>query len=210
MGGAEWPKMRPDDFLTRSRLQLRKQLRKRSLHSVSAEWPPFTLQSTRIGWGAFNFLLLLGQIIFNLVARMSELDWHDTGCRRPDLVELDGFVSCKACGSIRDVVLEQPVVGDQDGTVSDDATTPPTGGSVVSGSAFDTATYVHSAIALESEIRLMELHPGDFDDDIRATIEAVDLKSIREEFDAISYTWADASGNATKTANILIVDGKIG
>lgn len=53
----------------------------------------------------------------------------------------------------------------------------------------------------EGQIRLLILDPGSFRDDIQCTIVHADFNNL-PQFDAISYTWADETGDATHCSQI--------
>jgi hypothetical protein len=61
------------------------------------------------------------------------------------------------------------------------------------------------AIRPSSEIRLLELAQGDFDDPLHCKLHVEHLLS-RPVYDAVSYTWADDSGSAEKVKTILVDD----
>lgn len=58
----------------------------------------------------------------------------------------------------------------------------------------------------ESAFRLLRLEPGKFEEVLRCHVQLSDLK-YRPTFNAISYTWADESGDDRKLSEILL-DGK--
>ncbi|KAI1495684.1 heterokaryon incompatibility protein-domain-containing protein [Biscogniauxia marginata] len=57
-----------------------------------------------------------------------------------------------------------------------------------------------------SEIRLLRLLPGTFDEDIQCEVIIQDL-SAKPEYEAISYSWADETGNSDKL-EIILISGK--
>jgi hypothetical protein len=68
-------------------------------------------------------------------------------------------------------------------------------------------TYIHDRIQEKREVRLLTIHPGDFDDPINGSLAKENLGHILPTYEAISYTWADESGDATKSKAIFL-DGK--
>ncbi|KAI0538667.1 HET-domain-containing protein [Xylaria digitata] len=97
------------------------------------------------------------------------MDWHDSSCRRLDLISYDGIDSCMRCGSF-------------------------------SGPA---TALLFLPILKQSDIRLLHLSPGVFEQDIRCEISVHDLSS-RPEYEAVSYTWADETGNDDLCKTILV------
>ncbi|KAF2025398.1 HET-domain-containing protein, partial [Setomelanomma holmii] len=49
------------------------------------------------------------------------------------------------------------------------------------------------------ETRIVNLFPGKLEDSVRCTFETVELSSVYEEYEAISYTWATEGGDDMKT-----------
>lgn len=62
------------------------------------------------------------------------------------------------------------------------------------------------ALPSESAFRLLRLEPGRFEEVLRCHVQLSDLRS-GPTFNAISYTWADESGDDQKLAEVLL-DGK--
>jgi hypothetical protein len=54
-------------------------------------------------------------------------------------------------------------------------------------------TFLYDPIPGKDSIRLLELHPGLWDDSIECTLSAIDLDSTSQPFEAISYAWGDAN-----------------
>ncbi|KAI1335974.1 hypothetical protein F5Y15DRAFT_221628 [Xylariaceae sp. FL0016] len=56
-----------------------------------------------------------------------------------------------------------------------------------------------------SQIRLLRIFPGNYEDPIRCnlTVEAIILRPL---YEAVSYTWADETGNDDKCGNIFLAD----
>jgi hypothetical protein len=54
-----------------------------------------------------------------------------------------------------------------------------------------------------SEIRILRILPGDFNDAVECEVFTAGLSSY-PEYDAISYTWADESGDASRCCSILV------
>lgn len=53
------------------------------------------------------------------------------------------------------------------------------------------------------KIRILELLPGDFDEPLRGNLRIEDLQ-FKPEFEALSYTWTDESGDASKSEIIFL------
>lgn len=114
--------------------------------------------------------------------------WHDDGgCSRLDLVESEGYATCLSCGSFRDS---------------------PAGEATLPSPAGVTQTYVYQPTRQRTEMRLFRLGPGEMDDPIRGDLVTIIVRGQDQEFqevyDAISYTWADEDGDATKCFHALI------
>jgi hypothetical protein len=54
-------------------------------------------------------------------------------------------------------------------------------------------------------IRLLILHPGDYDDEIECTLKTVSIKSSKKKYQAISYVWGDPNNTVDVTCNGLQV-----
>lgn len=63
--------------------------------------------------------------------------------------------------------------------------------------------YVYQPIRQRTEMRLFLLGPGDMEDPIRGNLVTINVDD-HNQYDAISYTWADENGDATKCFNALI------
>ncbi|KAI3337447.1 HET-domain-containing protein [Xylariaceae sp. AK1471] len=66
-----------------------------------------------------------------------------------------------------------------------------------------TPPVLHPSIKKQSDIRLLRLFPGYLDEDIKCEIFVQDLLS-RPEYEAISYTWADETGNTDPRETIFV------
>lgn len=73
------------------------------------------------------------------------------------------------------------------------------------GIASQREVYSYEPIRDAGEIQLLSLRPGRPGDMIHADIETVRIRGPRG-YDAISYTWADEDGDATKCCNLMIGD----
>ncbi|KAI0412591.1 HET-domain-containing protein [Xylaria grammica] len=67
-------------------------------------------------------------------------------------------------------------------------------------------TLLFPQISKQSDIRLLYLSPGEFEQDIQCTISVHDISS-RPEYEAISYTWADEDCN-DDLCNTIFVSGQ--
>lgn len=101
---------------------------------------------------------------------MVAMEWHDSSCRRLDLVSFGGTDTCLSCGSFGE------------------PTTPPK---------------ILPPIKHRSEIRILQIQPGEPGDEVHCSVSARNL-SIRPDYEAISYTWADESMDATKSKTIFM------
>ena len=63
-------------------------------------------------------------------------------------------------------------------------------------------SYVYDKLG-ESNIRLLSIHPGQFDDEVYCQLLQESLKNL-PVYDAISYTWADDSGDRQKNKTIRL------
>lgn len=96
------------------------------------------------------------------------MEWHNSECKRPDIVDFGNGRSCLACGSIEPRSILPP-------------------------------------IRQQSEIRILRLQHGAFDDPVVCEVVTKDL-TLHPEYEAVSYTWSDESGNATRSRTIQIGD----
>lgn len=65
--------------------------------------------------------------------------------------------------------------------------------------------YIHEPFRKANEIRLLNLRGGKPGDIIKADLETVNVREGRDHgYDAISYTWADENGDATKCCSLEI------
>ncbi|KAK8030104.1 HET-domain-containing protein [Apiospora rasikravindrae] len=121
------------------------------------------------------------------------MDWHDDSCRRLDLVSMGGLRSCLSCGS-----FEEP--GPQDNATSALARTPSSGASAEPSH--------HAPIHQKSETRILILQPGEFEDPVHGDLLIADFSSndfsSKEPYEALSYTWADESGDSTLCKTIQL------
>lgn len=62
---------------------------------------------------------------------------------------------------------------------------------------------VRPPISQDSQIRLLRILPGNFDEPVKCEIAAESLSS-HPEYDAISYTWADDDGDASECCSVLV------
>jgi hypothetical protein len=66
-------------------------------------------------------------------------------------------------------------------------------------------SYRYQSLGVESKIRLLDIYPGSFNDPVRGQIVTADLSST-PAYDALSYTWADETGDAKRSREIRCVD----
>ncbi|KAK8140292.1 hypothetical protein PG984_000358 [Apiospora sp. TS-2023a] len=124
------------------------------------------------------------------------MEWHNASCRRLDLASEGEIKFCLGCGS-----YEEPC--------------PQAGGSLAvvahtsSSSQNDTFKEVphHLPIHQKSETRILVLHGGKFEGPICADLITVKLPltlPAEHRYEALSYTWADESGDATPCKTIQL------
>lgn len=68
--------------------------------------------------------------------------------------------------------------------------------------------YVYKPIKQRSEMRLLKIQPGEADAPIRGELVIVSTNS-HQDYDAVSYTWADQSGDATRRFRAFIESGYV-
>lgn len=68
--------------------------------------------------------------------------------------------------------------------------------------------YVYKPVKQRSEMRLLNIQPGEADDPIRGELIIVSTDS-QEDYDAVSYTWADQTGDATRRFRAIIGSGYV-
>lgn len=68
--------------------------------------------------------------------------------------------------------------------------------------------YVYKPIKQRSEIRLLKIQPGEGDDPIRGELVIISTNS-QENYDAVSYTWADQTGDKTRPFRAFIGSGYV-
>jgi hypothetical protein len=103
-------------------------------------------------------------------------------CRHPDIQKFDGFRCCLSCGEaiFDDVSQEEQTTNDK-----------------------NTSNYQYKPLNYElgQEIRLVVLHPGRETDDLTCDIVHVNLLDD-PIYEAVSYTWASANGDASMVEHI--------
>ncbi|KAK2028746.1 heterokaryon incompatibility protein, partial [Colletotrichum zoysiae] len=107
-------------------------------------------------------------------------NWHDPSCRRLDVFTSGGISSCLSCGSIQPESETLP-------SEREDAE----------------KNTVHQPLVSATDIRLLALSPGDFDDPIKCRLFLSSTASM-VEYDAISYTWASEDGKMELTERITL------
>ncbi|RYP25261.1 hypothetical protein DL765_000142 [Monosporascus sp. GIB2] len=102
--------------------------------------------------------------------------WHDRSCNILDLHSYNGVQTCLSC-SCTDANL----------------------------AAHDKAPcgHVYKDIQQRTELRLLLVKPGKFDDDVHCTLVHCNIEKP-PSYEAISYTWADEFGDATKNKTIYL------
>ena len=106
------------------------------------------------------------------------MDWHDEKCRLPDLARVDGLVSCLSCGSFQDTGESQ------------------------SPTRVDDSDFYYPPIRQRTELRLLLVYPGKLEDPVQCRLVIGNVADA--EFEAISYTWSDESGDKSKSKSLII------
>lgn len=114
------------------------------------------------------------------------MEWHDVSCRRLDLARAGENNVCLSCGSVEELCP-------QDDAYPSLTQTPSPTRSCTAGEA---PLHHHLPIRQNSETRILVLEPGRFEDPICGRLLVVNLPS-EHTYEALSYTWADESGDAT-------------
>lgn len=117
-------------------------------------------------------------------------------CRLPDVVVLDEMRCCQSCGE----VLER----------NEGAGGPHQGLGIRDPAQYSktplTSSYTFLALE-EAEIRLIEIQPGDFND--RLVCQIFHSTAEGSVYEALSYTWADESGNQERRREIVVCSSTI-
>ena len=108
------------------------------------------------------------------------MDWHDQDCRRPDLFTIEGMETCLNCGASRSWGEE----------------------SAISPSPPASDEYCYEPLS-KGEIRLLTISPGEIDDFVQCRISKT-LLSDRPDYYAMSYTWADETGNQDHDCSVFL------
>ncbi|KAK8112591.1 HET-domain-containing protein [Apiospora sp. TS-2023a] len=121
------------------------------------------------------------------------MEWHDVSCPQLDLAQTGKNRFCLTCGSVEKLYPQDsasPVL----------TQTPSSSPNYTSGQA---PLHHHPPIHQKSETRVLKLEPGKFEDPICGTLFVVNLSSDIV-YEALSYTWADESGDATPRETIQL------
>ncbi|KAK4111564.1 HET-domain-containing protein, partial [Canariomyces notabilis] len=110
------------------------------------------------------------------------MHWHDPTCPRLDGVCANNLISCIRCGSSKLLV-------------SEDSKSLP--GVLGPGS-------IYSPISQHTEIRLLVVHPGEFPEPVRCDMVTRAVGKAMYDYEAISYTWADETGDKTQSGLIFV------
>ncbi|KAH8773781.1 heterokaryon incompatibility protein-domain-containing protein, partial [Diaporthe sp. PMI_573] len=111
-------------------------------------------------------------------------NWHERSCRRPDVVVIDTMPTCMSCGSFYN--RKEKHLDDSSGR---------------------TTSLVYDSLTGADEIRVLHLSPRKSADDqiLHGFLESTSL-SVRPDFTAVSYTWADSDGNRSLSEEIFLGD----
>lgn len=129
------------------------------------------------------------QRIFNIVLSIMRQD--SDCCRRPDFRSFDNLSSCLSCGHI----LKSPVGSCQEVKSIVKASIPKLQSEAV------ISPYAYSPVR-DDQFRLVEIQPGQFDDTLVCQIFHGCIGN--EKYEAISYTWADGSGEQDQSQDIVV------
>ncbi|KAF9872773.1 heterokaryon incompatibility protein [Colletotrichum karsti] len=110
-------------------------------------------------------------------------DWHDSSCKKPDILAGEGFVSCLKCGSYG-TAAEATTSG-----TGDDSTAMP--------------RPIYEPLEEKTDIRLLKVEPGEFEDPIQCSI-FLSSTTSQAEYEAISYTWGGEDNNMGETGSIRL------
>jgi len=106
------------------------------------------------------------------------MDWHDKTCSRLDEAEVGNLISCLSCGSCKEAGGGQSTPKMREGE------------------------FVYSPIRQRTELRLLWVHPEEFNESVRCDISTRNVSDA--DYEAISYTWADESGDKSKCELIFL------
>ncbi|KAF6817934.1 heterokaryon incompatibility protein [Colletotrichum plurivorum] len=130
----------------------------------------------------------------------------ECSCSRPDMVTAGGITSCMGCGGVPvDLEPTSPSTSSDLSSLastSQGPTSPRTAPAVFPDEAV-TSDSMFKALDHPTDIRLLTLEPGEFDDPVRSTL-SMSSTSSPDEYDAISYTWGGEDDNMAKTGRILV------
>ncbi|GKT43370.1 heterokaryon incompatibility protein 6, OR allele [Colletotrichum spaethianum] len=107
-------------------------------------------------------------------------EWHDSSCRRLDVFTSDGITSCLSCGSMQ---LDSKALPSEHADADKDT--------------------VYQPLESTTDIRLLTLEPGDFNDPIKCRLSLSSTASMID-YDAISYTWASEDGEMEWTERLTL------
>ncbi|KAK3906378.1 heterokaryon incompatibility protein-domain-containing protein, partial [Staphylotrichum tortipilum] len=153
--------------------------------------------------------------------------WHQASCRRPDVTVAGGTPFCSACdaladctsvvshsgagiprvpdlppGGIRNLSWPSSVPYHQDDDYQPSMGSAPGAASVLLPA--NPATNLHASqgpyapLETSNHIRLLRLSKGDLDDPIHGVLITASLDDNSLDFEALSYAWADESGDASR------------
>ncbi|KAK1854881.1 heterokaryon incompatibility protein [Colletotrichum chrysophilum] len=109
--------------------------------------------------------------------------WHDPRCRKLDFSDSGGLLSCLSCGSVQ---LCNNVNG--------------------KNSAAAEYGSIYQPLKNRTDMRLLTLEPGEFNDTIRCSLSQSTTSSMTE-YDAISYTWG-GEDNVMERRGRILLDGR--
>ncbi|KAF6796527.1 heterokaryon incompatibility protein [Colletotrichum sojae] len=127
-------------------------------------------------------------------------------CLRPDIITAGGITSCMGCGGVP-AVLGPTSPSTSSRTVSPEPLPPssnsPRGTSAEFPDELVASDHMYQALGAQTDIRLLTLEPGEFDDPVRSAL-SLGSTSGRDEYDAISYTWGGEDNIMAKTGRISV------
>jgi hypothetical protein len=116
-------------------------------------------------------------------------------CRSAEMIEVNGMKFCQSCGELAD----DPRPKSSSGRNCTSKSFP---GKISEEETSSTRSLYNYHPLKEGQFRLIEIRPGDFDDPLRCQIYHGWIH--QEQYEAVSYTWADESGDQSLSQEIVV------
>lgn len=116
---------------------------------------------------------------------------NPTCCRRPDMSSIDDLIFCLSCGH----TLDSPVLPCQKAKSTAERALPDLQSDAIA------LPYTYSPVR-DDHFRLIEIQPGQSSDPLICQI--FHGRIGNEEYEAISYTWADDNGDQDQTQEVIV------